>query len=134
MSPPETWTPKMAKRLWNCCATCTATAPPSVWLRTTSAMRILPSAQSISSTAASWKKLRKPASEPISPVLNRNGFHNFGASVTSVSVQVRIGEAEANDTVERPTIRAAGAGEESRVHRSGGDYAGARYRRQYSYF
>src|SRR6266849_9707563 len=56
----------MAKRSWSCCATCTATARPSAWSRTTSATPISPSAPSTSSTAASWKKPRKPASEPTS--------------------------------------------------------------------
>ena len=30
-SPPETWTRRTARPSWNCCATCTATAPPFAW-------------------------------------------------------------------------------------------------------
>src|SRR5258708_1943843 len=63
MSRPETWTRKTAKRSWNCCAICTATARPFAWSRTTSVMQISPSAPFTCSTAASLRKLRKQASE-----------------------------------------------------------------------
>src|SRR3984893_11341304 len=64
MSRQETSIRRTAKRSWNCCAICTATALPFAWLRTTSVPRISSRAPFSCSTAASWRKLRKRASEP----------------------------------------------------------------------
>src|SRR5260370_12576655 len=55
---------RTARRSWSCCAICTATARPFAWLRTIRGTRISPSATFICSMAASWRKRRKPESEP----------------------------------------------------------------------
>src|SRR5947207_1778603 len=58
----------MAKRSWSCCATCTATAPPSAWSPTTSATRTSLSAPFIALTAAyrySDLNLALPGEEPL---------------------------------------------------------------------
>src|SRR6266571_3900061 len=76
MSPPETSTQRMARRSWNCCAICTATVRRSAWSRTTSVTPTLRSAPFTSSTAESWKKHRKRASEPEARGLReRNQFY-----------------------------------------------------------
>src|SRR5216683_500377 len=53
----------MAKRSWNCCATCTAMARPFAWLRTISVMQISPSAPFTCLTAESSRRRKKRASE-----------------------------------------------------------------------